>query len=241
MSVFSRLAEILVDGVSNAVAATIERMRTVFEGDPETRARVAFSIAMIALSAKMAKADGVVTQDEVDAFQEIFDIPADERPRVARLYNLAKQDTAGFQAYARQLAELCANAHDGSNAHGDILDGLFHIAKADGVLHDKELVFLRETAAIFGVDDHQFESIKARHVDLGAKDPWRILGLDPQTTFADARRQYLKLVRQNHPDQMIARGVPPEFVRIADERLAAINTAWETIEPSFNNPAKHAG
>ncbi|MEO0919565.1 MAG: DnaJ family molecular chaperone [Pseudomonadota bacterium] len=238
MSVFSRMAEILVDGVSNAVAATIERVRTVFEGDPDTRARVAFSIAMIALSAKMAKADGVVTQDEVNAFQEIFDIPDQERTRVARLYNLAKQDTAGFEAYARQLAELCGRSETGDSAHGDILDGLFHIAKADGVLHDKELVFLQQTAAIFGIDEAEFETITARHVDTGARDPWCILGIDPSSTHAQARRLYLDLVRQNHPDQMVARGVPPEFVRIADERMAAINAAWEAIEPILARSAK---
>ena len=238
MSVFSRMAEILVDGVSNAVAATIERVRTVFEGDPDTRARVAFSIAMIALSAKMAKADGVVTQDEVNAFQEIFDIPDQERTRVARLYNLAKQDTAGFEAYARQLAELCGRSETGDSAHGDILDGLFHIAKADGVLHDKELVFLQQTAAIFGIDEAEFETITARHVDTGARNPWRILGIDPSSTHAQARRLYLDLVRQNHPDQMVARGVPPEFVRIADERMAAINAAWEAIEPILARSAK---
>ncbi|MEO0542800.1 MAG: DnaJ family molecular chaperone [Pseudomonadota bacterium] len=237
MSVFSRISELLVEGVSNAVAATIERVRTAFEGDPKTRARVAFSIAMIALSAKMAKADGVVTQDEVEAFQEIFDIPDDERPRVARLYNMAKQDTAGFQAYARQLAELCRTNEDVGSAHGDILDGLFHIAKADGVLHEKELAFLQEIASIFGIGDRQFDSIKARHIELGASDPWRILGIDPEADHADARRQYLALVRHNHPDQMIARGVPIEFVRIADERLAAINAAWEAVEPFLNKPA----
>ncbi|MEO1747933.1 MAG: DnaJ family molecular chaperone [Pseudomonadota bacterium] len=238
MSVFSRMAEILVDGVTNAVAATIERVRTAFEGDPDTRARVAFSIAMIALSAKMAKADGIVTQDEVEAFQEIFDIPEQERSRVSRLYNLAKQDTAGFQAYARQLAELCGRSETGDSAHGDILDGLFHIAKADGIVHDKELAFLSEIATIFGIREEQFDAITARHVDKGDNDPWRILGLDPNSTMAQARRLYLDLVRRNHPDQMVARGVPPEFVRIADERMAVINAAWEAVEPVLAKTAK---
>ncbi|MEN0002082.1 MAG: DnaJ family molecular chaperone [Pseudomonadota bacterium] len=234
MSVFSRLADILVEGVNNAVAATIERVRTVFEGDPETRARVAFSVAMIALSAKMAKADGIVTPDEVEAFQQIFEIPENEAPRVARLYNLAKQDTAGYEVYARQLAGLCNGTASGCTAHTDILDGLFHIAKADGVLHEKELVFLGDIATIFGVDAGQFEAIKARHVAFDRNSPWTILGLTPDADASEARAHYLQLVRQNHPDQMIARGVPAEFVRIADERLAAINTAWEAVEPLLN-------
>ncbi|MEM1377676.1 MAG: DnaJ family molecular chaperone [Pseudomonadota bacterium] len=237
MSIFGRLAEILVEGATNALSATIERVRTVFEGDPETRARVAFSVAMIALSAKMAKADGIVTPDEVEAFQQIFEIPDDEAPRVARLYNLAKQDTAGYQAYARQLAGLCEGEASGCTAHVDILDGLFHIAKADGVLHEKELEFLTDIAVIFGIDDRQFETIKARHVEGGAGNAWSVLGIAPDTSHQAARAAYLQLVRQNHPDQMVARGVPPEFVRIADERLAAINSAWESVEPILKREA----
>ncbi|MEL6920537.1 MAG: TerB family tellurite resistance protein, partial [Pseudomonadota bacterium] len=178
MSIFSRLADIIVETTTNALAATIERVRTVFEGDPETRARVAFSVAVIALSAKMAKADGIVTPDEVEAFQQIFEIPEDEAPRVSRLYNLAKQDTAGYQAYAHQLAGLCEGEASGCSAHVDILDGLFHIAKADGVMHEKELAFLTDIAGIFRIDERQFETIKARHIEGGVDNPWRVLGLD---------------------------------------------------------------
>ena len=106
MSVWTQLGELLSSLAGEAVSTVIEAVRTAFEGDPETRRQVGFSIAMIALSAKMAKADGIVTEDEVGAFQELFDIPAEEANNVARLYNLAKQDVSGYHAYAKKIRKL---------------------------------------------------------------------------------------------------------------------------------------
>src|SRR5690606_29094837 len=134
MSIWARISEFLSSISTVAMTNVIERVRTVFEGDPEMRRRVAFSIAMIALSAKMAKADGVVTRDEVQAFQQIFIVPADQAKNVARLFDLAKQDIAGFDAYAQRIAGLCGSGQPNCALLEDVLDGLFHIAKADGVV-----------------------------------------------------------------------------------------------------------
>lgn len=230
MSIWVRISDFVSGTAGNALGGLVEQVRTVFAGDPETRARVAFSVAMIALSAKMAKADGVVTTSEVDAFREIFEIPDEEAERVASLYNLAKRDVAGYQSYAAQLAGLCGSGQPDCPMLRDILDGLFHIAKADGLVHEKELAFLSDVAAIFGITEAEFDRIRARHVDIGDGDPWRILGLEPGTAYADARRRYRDLVRDNHPDTMAARGVPAEFHAIAHERIAAINAAWDRVE-----------
>lgn len=234
MSIWVRISDFLSAKATTALSGVVESVRTMFEGDPETRRRVAFSIAMIALSAKMAKADGIVTPDEVEAFREIFDIPADDARRVAKLYNLAKQDVAGYQAYARQLADLCGSGEQDCPLPIDILDGLFHIAKADGIVHQKEMGFLGNVAAIFGVSENEFERLKARHVDQGTRDPYRILGLESGVTREEARRRYLALVRENHPDRLLARGLPEEFVKIANDRVAAINDAWQMLEAEFS-------
>lgn len=233
MSIWVRISDFVSGTAAPALGGLVEQVRTVFAGDPETRARVAFSVAMIALSAKMAKADGVVTTAEVDAFRQIFEIPDREAARVASLYNLAKQDVAGYQSYAAQLAGLCGSGEPDCPMLRDILDGLFHIAKADGVVHDRELEFLTDVAAIFSITDKEFDRVLARHVDSGKSDPWRILGLTPQTSFDDARRRYRDLVRDNHPDTMAARGIPAEFHAIAHDRIAAINAAWDQVEPEL--------
>jgi DnaJ like chaperone protein len=237
MSIWVRISDFVSTKATTALSGLVETVRTAFAGDPATRRRVAFSIAMIALSAKMAKADGIVTDSEVDAFREIFEIPADDARRVANLYNLAKQDVAGYRAYAEQVASLCGTGAPDCPLLIDVLDGLFHIAKADGVVHLKELEFLTDVAGIFGISGTAFEGIVARHVDRGHRDPWRILGIQPGIGHAEARRVYLRLVRDNHPDQLMARGLPEEFLKIANDRIAAINDAWEQVEPELKAAA----
>lgn len=233
MSIWARIGDFIASLSSSARAGitdVVEALRTVFQGDAELRRRVAFSVAMIALSAKMAKADGVVTQDEIRAFREIFSVPPEEERNVARLYDLARQDVAGFEYYAQRLAGLCGTGHANCAMLEDILDGLFHIAKADGLLHERESWFLKRVSEIFRIDEAHYQTILARHLDLGASDPYRVLGIERDRPFADVRAHYRRLIANNHPDKLIARGVPEEFVRIATSRVAAINAAYETIE-----------
>jgi DnaJ like chaperone protein len=232
MSIWLRVGEFVsrITKSGFGVADVAEAVRTFFAGDPELRRKVAFSVAMIALSAKMAKADGVVTQDEVRAFQQIFAIPPNEARNVARLYDLAKQDIAGFETYAEKMAQLCGSGRDNCAMLTDILEGLFHIAKADGVLHEREGTFLHRIAEIFRIDEPRYQSILARHVDLGVGDPYAVLGVDRGLPLDEVRRHYRRLVAENHPDRLIARGVPEEFIAIATTRIAAINAAYELIE-----------
>jgi DnaJ like chaperone protein len=233
MSIWLRIGEFTARmgaSASAGAADLAEAVRTVFSGDPELRRRVAFSVAMIALSAKMAKADGIVTQDEVRAFRQIFHVPVAEERNVTRLYDLAQGDIAGFEAYAQKMAGLCGSGRPNCAMLEDILDGLFHIAKADGLLHEREGRYLRRVAEIFEIGEDHYRSILARHVDIGAADPYAVLGIERGRPFEEVRRRYRKLVADNHPDRLIARGLPAEFIAIATTRLAAINTAYEMIE-----------
>ncbi|TFF19737.1 DnaJ family molecular chaperone [Jiella endophytica] len=208
--------------------AVLDAIRSMFSGDRDTRRKVAFSVALIALSAKMAKADGVVSAAEVSAFRQILEIPPEEMRNVFRLYDIAKQDIAGFEIYAGRLRSLCEDENGNCQLLGDVLDGLFHIAKADGVVHERELAFLEEVATIFGLDEAGFARLRERHV-AGPDNPYAVLGLDTDATAAEARSQYLTLVKENHPDRLAARGVPDEFMFIASERMKAINDAYSKI------------
>ncbi|MDT6939009.1 DnaJ family molecular chaperone [Brucella pseudogrignonensis] len=229
MSIWVQIGDFFTSITLSAISSVIEAVRTVFEGDADTRRRVAFSIAMIALSAKMAKADGVVTQDEFRAFQRIFSVPEEEHAHVVRLYNLAQQDVAGYESYARQLAGLCREGDENCHLLEDILDGLFHIATADGYVHEKEMAFLSNVAEIFGYDEQGFDRIALRHVSRGEGDPFAILGLDRGVSFEEARKKYRALVKEHHPDRLFAEGLPLEFINIANARLAAINSAWASV------------
>ncbi len=184
-----------------------------------------FTAGIVALSAKMARSDGVVTRDEVFAFRAIMKAEADDLPRLEALFDLAKATTAGFDAYARQLHDLLK---DEPALLEDILDGLFIIAAADGVLHEAEHAYLLDVSRLFGFDDARFAQVEARHVRR-ADDPYVVLGVSRDMDISDIRNAWAALVAEHHPDRAIARGLPPEAVAIANDRIAAINAAWERI------------
>ncbi|MDD9909157.1 MAG: DnaJ family molecular chaperone [Ahrensia sp.] len=231
MPIWTEFSNFISHVAATAFSGVVETLRAVFQSDPEQRRRVAFSVAIIALSAKMAKADGIVSPSEVEAFREIFHVPQDELRNVARLYDLAKRDVAGFDAYADQVRSLFPgdDPADAAILH-DVLDALFHIAKADELIHENELLFLEEIAVVFGFTAQEFERIAARHVDGEQGNPYAVLGADPAWDFATLKAHYRQRVAESHPDRLIARGVPQEFVVLANDRLAAINTAWDRIK-----------
>jgi len=189
--------------------------------------QLAFTIGVIALAAKMAKADGVVTDDEVMAFRQVFSVPEDEAGNVQRVFELANRSVDGYEAYARQLAGLFSTEPDMLE---DILDGLFHIAKADGAVHERELEYLENVAAIFGFGEADFARIRARHIRPDREDPYVILGVERTASDEDVKKAYRRLVTEHHPDRAISRGLPEEFVKIATDKLARINDAYERIE-----------
>ena len=188
--------------------------------------QVAFTMAVIVLGAKMAKADGRVTRDEIAAFRQIFRIPPAEMKEVGKLFNAAAEDAAGFEPYARQIAQMFAQE---PAVLEELLGGLFHIAKADGTVHTGELEYLRQVGAIFGFAGHAFESIRARHMDAAVADPYEVLGLTGDATDAEVKTAYRKRSREYHPDTLIAQGLPQEFIDLATEKMAAINTAYDRI------------
>lgn len=232
MSVWGKLAGaaagLAIGGPIGALVGGVAGHFAIDREEHETPAQnqVAFTVGVIALGAKMAKADGVVTADEVDAFKEVFKVPEGEMKNVARVFNLAKQDVAGFEAYAEQLAAMFKN---NQKLLEDVLEGLFHIAKADDCLHPREEEFLREVAKRFGISESHFNYIKARHVGAHQRNPYEVLGVDPSIGNDELKVLYHKLVSDNHPDKLMARGVPKEFIAIATEKLATINESYHTI------------
>ena len=196
------------------------------QSDGEGTKQVAFTIGVIVLGAKMAKADGVVTKDEVEAFREVFHVPPNEVKNVARVFDLAKKDSRGFEPYAQQLAGMFRS---NPAVLEDLLDGLFHIAKADNVYHPAENEFLQSVAGIFGFSGSEFDRIRAGHVGADDSDPYTILGVPHESSDDELKRCYRKLIREHHPDTLIAQGMPQEFVDVANEKLAVINDAYDRV------------
>jgi DnaJ like chaperone protein len=212
--------------VGGPVGALVGAVAGHFFLDRDSDPGVTFTIAVVALAGKMARADGVVTEQEFQVFRQVFGVPPEEQANVQRIFNLARQDIAGYEYYAGQIARLFV----GNPAMlEDILDGLFEIAKADGVLHPGEAAFLERVADIFGFAPNEFRRIRASHFAPELTDPYVILGLSYVADNDELKQTYRRLVRENHPDSLMARGVPPEFVKLANDKLAAINTAYEKI------------
>lgn len=185
----------------------------------------AFSAAVVALAAKMAKADGVAVCLECETFERFFEPTPEELPRIRRLYNLASQDTAGFEMYAQSIARMLADEPD---IKVNVLECLLLVACADGVLHPAEEDFLRRVGEIFGISCDRFRKIRARFVgDLS--DPYHVLGVIPSASPQQIRARYLELVQRLHPDRLVASGAPAALVKAANVKLASINAAYEKI------------
>ncbi len=221
MSIWTRISDAI------SALASGEGLTVVFE---RLRAKpdksVAFTIAVIALGAKMAKADGQVTRNEVRAFREVFVIPETEETNAARVFDMARTDIAGFEDYATRIASMFKNDED---TLCDLMEGLFHIALADGYYHPGEDAFLARVADIFGFDEPRFTRIRAQFVPDAERDPYDVLGVPADAPMDDIRKAWRTLVRDTHPDRMIARGVPEEAVKLAEKRMVALNRAWEQV------------
>ena len=196
---------------------------------------VAFTIGVIALGAKMAKADGEVTRDEVAAFREIFHVPPDQEANVQRFFDQAKRDVAGYQVYARQIARLFKT---NPSVLEKVLGGLFHIAKADGSVPAAELDYLRNVARIFGFDEAQFERIRRSHLGAAfvAEDPYAVLGMGAAASDDELKGAYRRLMREHHPDHLIGQGLPAEAIALANQKVAAITAAWAKVRTERNIP-----
>ena len=231
--------KVIGGGIGFALGGPLGALLGAFAGHSMDKARtaapttsdrqVAFTMAVIVLAAKMAKADGHVTRGEVEAFRQVFHIPTGEMKNVGRLFDEARQDAEGFEPYAQQIGAMFA---DDPAVLEELLSGLFHIAKADGTVDAAELKFLGRVAAIFGFDDRAFERIRAVELGPDEADPYQILGLARDASDGEIRKAYHRLTRDYHPDTLIAKGLPQEFIDLANEKMAAINAAHDRIQKS---------
>ncbi|MBU2581147.1 MAG: TerB family tellurite resistance protein [Alphaproteobacteria bacterium] len=215
-------ATALVSGIANA-AGWLNPCK-LFQPKPASK-QLSFTIAFVGLAAKMAKADGVAVKVETQAFESCFYVPPEERANVQRVYQLASQDVAGFEAYAERIARMLA---DDPALLKDVFECLFNIAAADGVLHQGEEAFLQAVAAKFGYDEIDYQRVRSLFVH-DPSSPYVVLGISPDATDDELKARRKELVRENHPDKLAASGVPQEFLVLADRKLAAINAAYDAI------------
>lgn len=228
-------------GAALGHAADEGKMGGGFRTSPQTAADLAamlgsreqlFSICVIVLSAKLAKCDGPVKRQEIDAFKRLFRIPPESMREVGQLFDQARETSEGFESFAKRLGEVFA---DNKGMLEDVLAALFQVARADGPLTKAEVAFLQAVQLRFGLDATAWERARDGRTTGAAPqpqgpDPYAVLGLSPQATDEEVRQAWRRLMRENHPDSLAARGVPAEFVKRATDKVAEINAAWDRIK-----------
>jgi len=186
----------------------------------------AFTTAVTALGAKLAKADGRAQASEYEAFAEVFQPEPGSQGNVRRLYQLARQTTRGFESYARRLAKRYRHC---PQLLEDVVDGLFFVATSDGVVTVDELAYLERVSALFGQSPLTFRRLKATHLGFDREDPYVVIGLPHDASDADLRAAWKAQLSEAHPDRARARGLPDEFIEVAEAKAAAINAAFDAI------------
>ena len=205
----------------------IDKIKTKKKLPEETALKqIGFTIGVIVLSAKMAKADGKVTEDEIRAFKEKINIPDNEIKNVAKLWDQAKKTTDGFQIYARQIANLLEK---NSSVLEELLKLLIIIALADGKITIPEIKYLKEVGNIFGFSEDDFERIYSSKSGVSS-DPYQILGVSRDASIDEIEQKWKQLAINHHPDRLISQGIPEDLIHKSTSRLKEINNAWDTIQ-----------
>ena len=186
-----------------------------------------FAISLIILTAKLAKADGHVSKEELIAIKQKLKVPDNEIDQVGEIFNKAKNDSLGYEPYAQQIAQIYQNNRQ---ILDEVINILFYIAESDGVLADSELAIIKNIAKIFGITESQFEGIKESRKDSDKLNPYVVLGCTPNDDFATIRKKYLKLSKEHHPDILTSKGLPTELIDESKKKMRAINSAFDRIE-----------
>ena len=222
MSIWKKIGEAIK---SLAEGGSLSDIFQNFATPPEKK--IGFTIAVIALSAKMAKADGIVSKEEVAAFKQIFEIPQGQEKYVSRVYNLARQDVSGYEIYARKISKML---HKKEALLTNLIEGLLFISISDGKYHPLEDKFINTVSSIFSIPTEHIQSLKSLYGCNELDAPYQILRVRPNDKLTDIRRQWRKLVLENHPDRVLAKGLPKEAIKLANARISRINSAWEKIK-----------
>ena len=213
--------------IGGAAGHAIDKMHTKKKrSDKLALKQIGFTIGIIVLSAKMAKADGKVTKQEILAFKNKIDVPDTEMKNVAFLWDQAKKSTQGYEVYAQQISNLLEK---NSPVLEELLNLLIVIAEADGKITNPEIIYLKRVSEIFGFSNEDFERIISYKIK-DSSNPYKVLGVSEKTPISEVKKIWKKLVTKHHPDLLISQGMPKELIKQNTQRLTEINNAWETIK-----------
>ena len=191
-----------------------------------------FALSLIVLSAKLSKADGQVSKEELIAVKDKLKIPENELDQVGKIFNKAKNESAGYEPYAQQIAHIYRG---NLNVLEEVVNILFYIAEADGNISKSEMNMIQDIAKIFGLNENQFNSLKESRKSSDKLNPYIVLESNPNDDLSDIRKKYIKLSKEHHPDLLLSKGVPNELIEESKKKMRAINSAWDQIQKLKSN------
>ena len=190
-----------------------------------------FALSLIVLSAKLSKADGQVSKEELIAVKDKLKIPENEIDQVGKIFNKAKNESIGYKPYAKQIAQI----YKGNlNVLEEVINILFYIAEADGNISQSELIMIEDIARIFGLSGSQFNSLKESRKSSDKLNPYIVLESKPDDSLEEIRKRYIKLSKEHHPDLLLSKGVPQEVIEESKAKMRAVNSAWDQIQKLKN-------
>ena len=190
-----------------------------------------FALSLIVLSAKLSKADGQVSREELIAVKDKLKIPESELDQVGKIFNKAKEGSTGYEPYAKQIAEVYRG---NMNVLEEVINTLFYIAEADGNISDNELIMIEDIARIFGLNQAQINGIKESRKSSDKLNPYIVLESKPDDSLEEIRKRYIKLSKEHHPDLLLSKGVPQEVIDESKAKMRAVNSAWDQIQKLKN-------
>ena len=190
-----------------------------------------FALSLIVLSAKLSKADGQVSKEELIAVKDKLKIPENEIDQVGKIFNKAKNESTGYKPYAEQIAQIYRG---NLNVLEEVINILFYIAEADGNISQAELVMIEDIARIFGLSESQFNSLKESRKSSDKLNPYIVLKSNPDDSLTEIRKRYIKLSKEHHPDLLLSKGVPPEVIEESKKKMRSINSAWDQVQKLKN-------
>ena len=218
--------------LGSLIGGKVSRARARGGFNAQAQGQRIFALSLIVLSAKLSKADGQVSREELIAVKDKLKIPEHEIKQVGKIFNQAKEESAGYEPYAKQIAQF----YEGNiNVLEEVINILFYIAEADGNVSESELNMIQHIAQIFGLNQSQFNSIKESRKSSDKLNPYIVLESKPEDELRDIRKKYLKLSKEHHPDLLLSKGVPQEVIDESKKKMRAINSAWDQIQKLKNN------
>ncbi len=213
--------------LGSLIGGKISRARTSARFQSSAQGQQIFALSLIILSAKLSKADGQVSREELIAVKDKLKIPENELDQVGKIFNKAKEESAGYEPYAQQIAQF----YKGNlNVLEEVINILFYIAEADGKVSESELHMIQHISQIFGLNESQFRSIQESRKNSDKLNPYVVLGSTPNEDLSSIRKKYIKLSKENHPDILSSKGVPSEVIDESKKKMRAINSAWDQIQ-----------